>query len=255
LLNENWLLKKLRTSQRPCIGTWITIPCATSLDIICSTGPDFVVLDTEHAPMSFETAQTLAITCESRKVSPVIRVPGVHESAIVRSLEVGAHAIQVPNIGSAAMVQEVVNYAKYQPIGNKGLSPYTRACGYTGDNVQRMIEQANKNTILIAQIEGRQGIENVDAILAVEHIDIFFLGMFDLSNFLGIPGALENPKLKTLFAELVKKIDKAGKIVGSISNNVEQLKFLIDAGVRYITHSADCDVLSKAYRATFANRG
>jgi 4-hydroxy-2-oxoheptanedioate aldolase len=252
LLRENWLLKKLRYSTKPCIGTWITIPSATSLDIVCSAGPDFVVIDTEHAPIGLETAQTLAMTCESSFVSPVYRVGSTEEVQIVRALETGMHAIQVPNLQDSNTAKAMVRAARYSPMGSKGLSPFTRACGYTGENAKKMVETANENTLLIAQIEGAQGIENIDSILSTPGLDICFLGMFDLSNYLGIPGDLENPKLKQLFASLVKKISDSGRVVGSISNNSEQLRFLIDSGVRYITHSADCDILYRACRDAFA---
>ena len=71
MLKTNWLLEKLRNSSRPCIGTWITMPSPIVVDVICSTEPDFIVIDTEHAPMTFETAQLMAIACESHQVSPV----------------------------------------------------------------------------------------------------------------------------------------------------------------------------------------
>lgn len=249
MLKDNWLLNKLKNSTKPCIGTWITLPCPASLDVICSTGPDFVVIDTEHAPASFETAQMMAVTCESRRVSPVYRVPGAIQSDIVRSLEIGMHAVQVPNITSAEMVRGVVQSSRYRPDGTKGLSPFTRACDYSSDNAAKMVNIANKNTLLIAQVEGQEGIDNLDEILDVKGIDLVFIGLYDLSNYLGITGELNNPKLKDLFSRLVKRISDHGIIVGSISNTSEQLRFLLDSGARYITHSADCQVLSSAYRS------
>ena len=251
MLKTNWLLEKLRNTSRPCIGTWITLPSPVVVDVICSTGPDFVIIDTEHAPISFETAQLMAIACESRQVSPVFRVPGVIEDRIVSALEIGSHAVQAPNIGSAEMARAFVRSARYQPIGSKGLSPYTRACEYSADFAGRMVERANINALLVAQVEGREGIESLDAILAVGNIDVCFLGMFDLSNYLGIPGQLDHPRLRQLFSSLARGITDGGIIVGSIANNREQLKFLIDAGVRYITYSADCHILSSAYREVF----
>lgn len=251
MLKENWLRNKLKNSADPCIGTWITIPCPASLDVICSVGPDFVVIDTEHAPTSFETAQIMAMTCESRHVSPVYRVPGAIQNEIVRSLEIGMHAIQVPNITSAEMARDVVQSSRYRPDGAKGLSPFTRACDYSSENAARMVSVANKNTLLIVQVEGQEGIDNIEEILDVRGIDLVFIGLYDLSNYLGIPGELNNPKLKDLFSRLVQKINDHGIIVGSISNTFEQLRFLLDSGVRYITHSADCQTLGSAYRSIF----
>jgi len=248
MLKANWLLEKIRNTTLPCIGTWITLPSPETVDVICSAGVDFVVIDSEHAPISYETAQLMVMACESRKVSPVFRVPAVLGDRIVPALEIGSHAIQVPNIESVSMVEAFISAARYQPLGNKGLSPFTRACNYSADFAQHMVTSANSNTMLIAQIEGRTGIENLKDILDIRNIDICFIGLYDLSNYMNIPGELDNSKLRDLFSSLSKQIIDKGMIVGSIANSAEQVKFLISAGVRYITYSADCHMLSKAYK-------
>jgi 4-hydroxy-2-oxoheptanedioate aldolase len=114
-----------------------------------------------------------------------------------------------------------------------------------------MTKAANQNTQLIIQVEGVDGISNIDEILDVPGIDICFLGLYDLSNYLNVPGDLENPDLLKLFSDLAKKISDAGIVVGSIANNQSQLQFLKDAGARYITYGADCDVVSRAFRGIF----
>ena len=251
MLSTNWLLNKLRNSTEPCIGTWVTIPSPELVDVICSTGPDFIVIDSEHSPINFETAQLMSMVCTSRQVSPVFRVPGVIQDRIVPALEIGSHAIQAPNISTFEDAKAFSYFSKYQPIGGKGLSPYTRACGYSSDFAGQMTEVANQNTLLIAQVEGREGIENIESILTVGELDVCFLGLYDLSNYLNIPGQLDNPNLIKLFMKLVEKINDSGLIVGSIANSQKQLEFLIRAGVRYITYAADCEVMSRSYRDIF----
>ena len=110
-----------------------------------------------------------------------------------------------------------------------------------------MLQTANENTLLIAQVEGGEGIRNIEEILKIDGIDICFLGLYDLSNYLNVPGELENIKVLNVFSELSRKINDAGLVVGSIANNDKQVKYLIDAGVRYITYSADCQIISDAY--------
>lgn len=253
MLTTNWLLEKLKTSSDPCIGTWITLPSPELVDVICSTGPDFVVIDSEHAPLTLETAQLMAIVCSSRRVSPVFRVPGVKSDRIVPALEIGSHAIQAPNITTAKDADFFVKSSRYSPGGSKGLSPYTRACNYSAEFAGRMTKTANQNTQLIIQVEGMDGISNIDEILDVPGVDICFLGLYDLSNYLNVPGDLDNPDLLKLFADLAKKISDAGMVVGSIANNQSQLQFLKDAGARYITYGADCDVISRAFSGIFSS--
>ena len=251
MLNTNWLLQKLKTSNEACIGSWVTLPSPELVDVICSTSPDFVVIDTEHAPISLETAQLMSIVCESRQVSPVFRVPGAMSDRIVPALEIGSHAIQAPNISTAAEAKYFVQASRYQPDGTKGLSPYTRASSYSADFAHQMTQTANKNTLLIAQVEGKEGICNIHKILEVTGIDICFLGLYDLSNYLNVPGELENIALLKMFSALAKKINDAGLVVGSIANNQKQLQYLKNSGVRYITYSADCHIISGAYREIF----
>jgi 4-hydroxy-2-oxoheptanedioate aldolase len=251
MLTTNWLLEKLKANSEPCIGTWITLPSPELVDVICSAGPDFVVIDSEHAPLSLETAQLMTIVCTSRQVSPVFRVPGAMSDRIVPALEIGSHAIQAPNISSANQVEFFVKASRYSPGGSKGLSPYTKACNYSAEFAGRMTQTANQNTQLIIQVEGAEGISNIDEILNVPGIDICFLGLYDLSNYLNVPGELDNPDLLKLFSELAKKISDAGIVVGSIASNKSQLQFLKDAGARYITYGADCDVVSRAFRNIF----
>jgi len=252
MLTTNWLLEKLKASSNPCIGTWITLPSPELVDVICSTGPDFVVIDSEHAPLTLETAQLMAIVCSSRQVSPVFRVPGAGSDRIVPALEIGSHAIQAPNISTAKDADFFVKASRYSPSGSKGLSPYTRACNYSAEFAGRMTKTANQNTQLIIQVEGVDGISNIDEILDVPGVDICFLGLYDLSNYLNVPGDLDNPDLLKLFSDLAKKISNAGIVVGSIANNQSQLQFLKDAGARYITYGADCDVVSRAFRGIFS---
>jgi len=251
MLTTNWLLQKLKNSTETCIGSWVTLPSPELVDVICSAGPDFVVIDTEHAPISLETAQLMSIVCTSRQVSPVFRVPGAMSDRIVPALEIGSHAIQAPNISTTAEAKYFVQASRYQPNGTKGLSPYTRASNYSADFAHQMTQTANKNTLLIAQVEGREGISNIDEILEIGGIDIVFLGLYDLSNYLNVPGELESAGLLRLFSDLAKKINEAGLVVGSIANNKNQLQYLKNAGVRYITYSADCHLISRAYREIF----
>jgi 4-hydroxy-2-oxoheptanedioate aldolase len=252
MLATNWLLEKLKASSDPCIGTWITLPSPELVDVICSTGPDFVVIDSEHAPLTFETAQLMAMVCTSRQVSPVFRVPGARSDRIVPALEIGSHAIQAPNISTAKDAEFFVKASRYSPGGSKGLSPYTRACNYSAEFAGKMTQTANQNTQLIIQVEGAEGISNIDEILDTPGIDICFLGLYDLSNYLNVPGDLDNPDLLKLFSDLAKKISDAGMLVGSIANNKSQLQFLKDAGARYITYGADCDVVSRAFSGIFS---
>jgi 4-hydroxy-2-oxoheptanedioate aldolase len=248
MLKRNYLLEKLKNTNEVCIGTWSIIPSPIFTDILCSAGLDFIVVDSEHGPIGYERAQEIAIACESQEVSPIMRIAGVDQESVLKALEIGMHGIQVPNIESIKQINTLQEYSKYPPHGRRGFSPFTRACGYTSDYSSEMISRANANTLLNIHIEGSLGVNNIDGILKNTHIDVCFLGLFDISNYLGRAGEIDHPEVISLFKDLSLKIISAGKIVGSISNSIEQLNFLIDNGVRYITHSVDCHIVRKEYK-------
>ena len=192
---------------------------------------------------------------ELQNVSPIIRVPGVDKSEILKALEVGAHGIQVPNIDHPDQLKEVISYVKYPPIGTRGFSPFTRAGQYSAANGKALIDKANSNVLTNIHIEGRAGVDAIDKMLDNENVDVYFLGLYDLSVAYGQPGDVSNPSLIKIFESLVGKINKAGKICGSISNSDEQLKMFCDIGVRYITHSVDCHMIRTVYEKALSKIG
>ena len=95
------------------------IPCPVTTDIIASTGVDFIIIDAEHGPISFEIAQNMAIACESNSVSPVMRVGTIDEADILKALDIGVHCIQIPNVNTKQDVERIIELSKYPPVGKK----------------------------------------------------------------------------------------------------------------------------------------
>jgi len=244
--NQNYLKQKLE-SGKVVLGTWSIIPNPVVADIIASTGLDFVIIDSEHGPITFETAQQMIMACESRNVSPVMRVGSVDQDSILKAMDIGVHAIQVPNIINCDDVAEVVKYAKYPPIGARGFSPCTRAANYSLENATTHTQTANANSMVAIHIEGEDAIENIDQILEIEHLDIIFIGIFDLSKALGIPGQVDDIRVVRHLRELTDKINKAGKYPGTIVGGEDKLKEAVEIGVKYITYSVDCEIIRSAF--------
>lgn len=246
MINRNYLKEKLESGQS-VIGTWSIIPSTVTTEIIASTGVDFIIIDAEHGPISFETAQDMAIVCESRAVSPVMRVGTIDEADILKALDIGVHCIQIPNVDKKEDVEKIVELAKYPPIGKRGFSPFTRAGNYSIENAQTLTEKANNNTMIAINIEGKEAIEDIDNILTIEHLDIIFVGLFDLSKALGIPGDVNNPKVINYLKELTRKINDAGKYTGTITTSKEKITEFLDIGLKYVVHLVDCEMLRDSY--------
>ncbi len=246
MIKKNFLKEKLEKGL-PVIGTWSIIPSTVSTDIIASSGIDFIIIDSEHGPVSFETAQEMVVVCESRNVSPVMRVGSINESDILKALDIGIHCLQIPNINSRNDVEKIIRYSKYPPIGNRGFSPFTRAGDYSIGNSQTLTSDANKNTLIAINIESKEAIEDIDNILKIKEIDIIFIGLFDLSKALNIPGNVEHPKVLKYLKELANKINLAGKYPGTITTSKEKITDFLNLGVKYIVHLVDCEMLKASY--------
>lgn len=252
MLRTNFLKEKFEAGDS-VIGTWAVMPSAVTADVIAAAGVDFLVIDGEHGPIGFETAQTMAIACESRGVSPVIRVGGVIEAEILRALDVGAHAIHVPNVKSAEDAQRIVGFAKYPPAGDRGFSPFTRAGGYSAANSQRLTGEANANTLVCIHIEGQDAVDRIGSFLEVDGIDIVFVGLYDLSKSMGLPGQVDHPDVLAKLEECIAAIAEAGKVPGTIANTAGQMQAMLDRGIRYLTYSVDCEMLGRPYREAVDN--
>jgi len=248
MLRKNHLLEKLHSGQA-VLGTWIMMPSPLSVDIIASTGVDFVIIDREHGPISFETAQEMAMACESRGVSPVMRVGDIERSFIQNALDVGMHGIQVPNVDTQQNAKDVVKFAKYPPMGDRGFSPFTRAGNYSIHNSTTLTQNANQNTLVILNIEGKDAIQNFDEILMVENADVYFVGLFDLSKALGMPGEVSHPKVIEALEEIIAKTEAAGKFVGTIATNQEKMQLFLQMGVKYMVYLVDCEILRSGYES------
>ena len=244
--NSNFLKEKLVLGQA-VIGTWSIIPSTICTDIIASSGLDFIIIDSEHGPINFETAQNMVMACESRGVSPVMRVGTIDEADILKALDIGVHAIQIPNIYSKQDVLRVIEFSKYPPLGNRGFSPFTRAGSYSQKNAPTLPEVANRNTLVAINVEGKEAIDNIDEILKLESLDIVFVGLFDLSKALGRPGDTDSAEVIDLLAYLTSKITAAGKWPGTIATKKSKIPEFLEMGLKYIVYLADCEVLGASY--------
>ncbi len=251
MIKKNFLKEKLNNNQT-VIGTWSIIPSAVNVEIIASTGIDFIIIDNEHGSISFEVAQSMITACELHKVSPIYRPPGVYEPDILKALDLGFHGIQVPNIANKYQVNKIIEYSKFPPSGNRGFSPFVRAGGYSHLNSEKHFNFANNNTLVGINIEGIDAITNVDEFLKIKELDILFIGAFDLSKALGIPGEVTNPKLLKHLQYLTSKIRESGKHVGTITTNEQQITQFIDFGMNYIVHLVDCEMIRSIYSETIS---
>jgi 4-hydroxy-2-oxoheptanedioate aldolase len=243
---ENYLKQKLESGAFT-LGTFNVIPSSSVVNILGCSGFDFVIIDSEHGPISMETAEDMIRAAELEKISPIIRVTENRADLILRALDIGAHGVQIPQISTAEQAEKAVSYSKYPPAGERGLNPFTRAGGYSVKGASTFAGEADRNTLVILNVEGTEGVRNLDAICKVKGVDVVFIGPYDLSASVGKPGKVDDPVVVDAIRSCAKKIKAAGKIPGCFASNLNMLKLIVDSGYTYNTYLTDTAVIRNAY--------
>lgn len=236
------------------VGPWCIIPSPAITDIIGKTGADFVIIDMEHGDFSLETIENMVRAAETCHCTPFVRAEKNDESCILKILELGTPGVIIPHIESRADAEKAISHVKYYPLGTRGLSPFTRAGGYSKEHVQTHCKKQNEKTIVILILEGKDGINNLDDILSIENIrekiDIIYVGAYDLSQALGCPGDVDNPEVRRQLEMAIKKIKKHGIASGGyVAKTPGEMEWMCKIGMQFITLLPDCTVFYHAYES------
>jgi len=158
-LIENYL-KRTLNEGKVVFGPFMKFTDPAAVEIMGFAGFDFVIIDAEHGPISMENAQNMIRAAESVNVTPIIRVGNNDESFILRALDIGAQGIEIPQINSKPDALRAVKSVKYSPQGERGVCRYVRAANYSSTDKFEYFKSANDETMIIAHIEGVEGINN-----------------------------------------------------------------------------------------------
>lgn len=220
--------------------------------LAAEAGAEFVIFDMEHTGWSIETIRMLIATSRSTAVPTYVRVPATEYHFIARVLDMGAMGIMVPMCESAEQARRLVQSAKYPPVGRRGAAFTIAHDDYTGGDLTVKIESANRETLLIAQIETVAGVEHVEEIAAVDGIDVLWIGQFDLANSLGFPGQFDHPKFVEAQERVLAACQKHGKTPGVMSTDPVSGRAMLDQGFRMMSYSGDLWIYQAALREGIA---
>ncbi len=249
---KNRMKAKLAAGE-PAFGLSVMIPSPQVVESAAGLGFDWVLIDCEHGTIGVETMELMIMAAEASGVTPIVRPPSNAAAHILQAMDRGAQGVQVPHVSDAEAARAAVQAVKFHPMGGRSLAAGTRASGYglrgaMGD----FVAEANRETLVCVQIEDEAALPNVDEILRVEGVDVFFIGPSDLSQSMGFPGNPEAPPVAKAIEETLAKIVAAGKTPGMPATG-EALQGAIAKGVRYIyTHLPV--ILSTGAKAYFAKR-
>ncbi len=217
-------------------GIWQVIPSGPLAGTLAGAGFDFVILDCEHGGWDFATLDAGITACEDGGASPLVRTPGGDAFFIQRALDLGADGVVVPQIVDAAAAAAVVAMAHFPPRGSRGYNPFTRG-GHYGLPPQPKLEPGYPFTGVL--VETPAAAAQLERIVAVPELDLVYLGVFDYSVALGIPGQVDDPRVQAFVAEATAIARAAGKAVGTTAMNGAQTERLTRLGVNVLLYGAD----------------
>jgi len=222
--------------------------------IVKLCGFDWFVIDCEHGSFDYsKVANVLALAREIR-IPAIVRIPEVRRGVILKYMEMGAAGLLLPNAETVEQAELLVRYAKYAPLGDRGVSLFRPHSGYEKvENAGEYMANTNQETVLMVQIESRKAVQNAGEILAVEGIDAAFVGPSDLSQSLGIPGQLGNPEFINAVDQVIAAAKQQGKYSGlHVMTNTEALDPWIAKGMTLNLWSNEILLLMQAAREGLA---
>jgi len=217
-----------------------------------NAGCDYVLFDMEHSGFSLETVKAAVRFMEAADLPMIVRPPSGNYHHIARVLDAGAEGVMVPMVNNAAEARAIVDAVKYAPDGNRGVALGIAHDGYRTGAVADTLAAANRRTTIFAQIETAAGAENAEEIAAVPGIDCLWVGHFDLSASLGVPGDFDHPSFKAAIERTIAAARKHGKATGRLVPTVASAVELHAAGFDMICYSGDVWVFREALTAAVA---
>jgi len=233
---RNPVKEKLRAGE-PVFGVSVMIPSPQIVEMIAAAGFDWVLLDCEHGTLTLESVELMAMAAEATGITAIARPASRSPEHILQVLDRGVAGVQVPHVNTVAQAREVVDAVKFHPAGRRSLAAGTRAARYDAHGtLADYVKAANEATLIAAQIEDREAVDNLDALLQVPGIDVFFIGPSDLSQSMGHPGDPKAVPVAKAIEESLAKMRAAGRTPG-MPATAENVREAVGKGVRYLyTH-------------------
>lgn len=220
-------------------GCFVRTPEPSLIEYVAMLGWDFLVFDAEHGTLQPSEVEDLCRAVEPRGTTPIVRVTTNDPPTILRFLDTGVHGVHVPWVNSAAEVERAVQSVKYTPRGIRGLAGSRASEWGINEPIGEYVERANRETLVVIHIETQDAVDAIDDYLAVDGVDVLFIGPTDLSQSLGHPGDLKHPDVLRAMDRVADAVVGSGKTLGLYAGTVDMTKQWLDRGARYFTTSLE----------------
>lgn len=220
--------------------------------ILRHAGAEFVFVDTEHSGFSDETVKWLLQSCQAAGLAPIVRARSKSYTHVARLLDMGAEGIVVPMVGTAAEAAEFASWCRYPPEGQRGTAFGIAHDGYRPGAAAEKMRHANRKVFTVALVETADGVANVDAIAATKGIDCLWVGQFDLSTSLGVPGEWQHQKFRDAMGAICASGRRHGKALGRLVLDRAEADQAFRDGFRMLAWGVDAGLLQQAVAAGIA---
>ena len=234
-MRKNPVKKKL-LGGGTAYGVFCNLYSPMIVELIGHIGFDFALIDAEHGPAEVESCEHMIRAADSVGLPVFIRIAMNIRQNTLRYLDIGALGIMLPMINTRREAEAVVEAVKYQPQGKRGLASVRAAdYGFT-TSLKEYTLNANQEILVATRVEPLAAVSNLDELLSVEGIDVFFIGPTDLSSSMGYAGEVKHPEVQAMIEKVVHRIRDAGRVAGTVAYNHEALVKAKERGFQYIVH-------------------
>lgn len=243
-------LKALLRENRILVGMTVQHVTAGWLaKLYRQSGADFVYVEYEHSFMNEADLADFVLACRGEGLPVVAKVPECARTPVAKLLECGVLGIQLPWTESREQIDRLVSYVKFPPLGIRAVAPGMGNCDYNLQTTGReLIETGNRETVVLAHVETRTGIDNLDAILGNPHVDVLFLGMFDLSTSYGHPGDFRHPEVAAAVETALAAAKRHGKSAGMYVPDARAAGPWALKGMRFFETASELDLIGSGAR-------
>ncbi|MFN0171541.1 MAG: HpcH/HpaI aldolase family protein [Bryobacteraceae bacterium] len=227
-------------------GVFTELGCPEPVELAAIAGWDFALIDAEHGPLTAAHYPALVRAGQAAGMPCVIRVPANEPSMIQHALDSGAAGVQIPQIATVDQARAAIDAARFHPQGKRGFNPFVRAANYAATPVAEFLRISNDGVLVVLQLESASGVGAAAEVAALPGVDVLFVGPYDLSQSLGIPGQVTDPSIYEAAARIARSAARHNVALGVFTNDTADARRWIEIGVRYVTFSIDSVLLRRA---------
>ena len=243
-------LRRALAADRPILGYLVTTPSVQLVLALARTGIDWLLIDTEHAPIGIDAVAAMIAATGGTPATPLVRVAGTRPESVKQALDSGALGVVFPQIATRAEAEATVRAVRYAPAGQRGYGPTYAALRWGLSNLD-YLKAANDAILNIVLIESLAAVDALDEILAVDGLDIVAVARGDLSQNVGLAGQFDHPRMREVVARAEAAICANKRVtLGGIAFSVDDARAMIARGYRFVVLGSDAGLISSAAQRT-----